>query len=154
MICIPIAFAMLAPDMEASLKATGLNYAKSPSGLSYTMLFDHPNSKQRTVYVGAKEGKVAGISSFVIYTSVWVSKEAPTQAILDKFMYKAKKFGHFYLFKDTKGSYVFRFGAHYNAQWTPADPTATDPSIIDLMNLIYFVNQVGQESMLEVEKGG
>jgi hypothetical protein len=45
--------------LKSALEATGLKYEASPSGLSYTVLFDHPGNRQQKVslYDGLGECK-------------------------------------------------------------------------------------------------
>ena len=54
--------------------------------------------------------------------------------------------GHFYLFKDTKGTWAIRFGAHFDASELRETSQAGDRHVTTLKDLIYFVNAVGEET--------
>ena len=67
---------------------------------------------------------------------------------------QSKKLGHFYLFKDTKGTWALRFGAHFDATGLKDISEKSDTLATTLKDLIFFVNAVGEETdkMLNGEK--
>lgn len=140
--------------MSAALNATELKFEKSKSGLSFTGVFDHPNNRKRQVFVSISSSPLGPLAGQLIYTSVLTTGTSPpTEQQLVKTLAVTKKLGSFYVFKDAKGIYVIRFGAHFDAGTLSATPQKTDASVIALKDTIYFVNQVGEETALELEKG-
>ena len=84
--------------LKSALEATGLKHEASPSGLSYTVLFDHPGNRQQKVYVATALGKPGGLVTHLIYTTVWVNKDTPPdEATMRQVFTQSKKLGHFYL---------------------------------------------------------
>lgn len=135
------------PIMKLGLEATGLIHGDSASKLSYVVNFTQPEERTRTVYVAVTPVEVGELKQHGIYTSVWNSGgTAPSGELVSKVFAMSKKTGHFYLFKDSKGNYDIRFGVHFNELDLPAAPKATDASVMRLKDLIYFVNQVGEET--------
>lgn len=132
--------------IEAGLKATGLNYAKTTSGLSYSVDFDHSGGKTRRVLVAITPTKLLKVRSHVIYTTVWVGDQAPSGEILAKVMYQPKKYGHFYTFKDTEGKYAVRFGVNFNSAILSSSPQSGEATVKNLKDCILFVDQVGEET--------
>ncbi|MCE9557348.1 MAG: hypothetical protein K8R88_00200 [Armatimonadetes bacterium] len=136
---------------KAAIAATGLSNELSASGLSYKIDFTHPESRKQTVYVTAKpSATIKGLLTTFIYTTVWVSKEAPTSELLLKVLTQTKKIGQFYVFKDSKDVWCIRFGANFNATELKESSTSTDPLVTNLKDTIYFVNQVGEEADKEL----
>jgi hypothetical protein len=135
-----------AARFKSALSATGLSVATSTSGLSHTIVFDHPTSRKQTVYIGVKPGKVGAISAYVLYTTVWVSKTPPDEALMRKTLGMTKKLGAFYLFKDSKDNWAIRFGTHFDATDLTEESKSGDAQVTRLKDMIYFVNQVGEET--------
>jgi len=79
-----------------------------------------------------------------------VNKEAPTDDLLRRITSRAKKLGQFYVFKDSKDVWSIRFSAHFNATEVKVSITPNDPLAITLKDIIYFVNQVGEETDREL----
>lgn len=127
------------PPMKLLLDGTTLRYGTSSSGLSYTVLFDHPNNRKRIIFIGVKPSTIEDLAVHTIYTTVWTGNEPPSQDVMKKALLSTKKFGFFYLFQDAKSVWAIRFGAN-----AIMGPTKTET----LRDLIYFVNQVGEESEL------
>lgn len=132
--------------MKAALTATELSFATSQSGLSYTLTFTHKDSPNRTVYVSSAPAGIMSLRPHTIYTNVWSSKEAPSEALANKVFMMSKKLGFFYLYKDTNEVWAIRFGVHYDASGLPAAPSKDLEAVKRLKDIIYFVNQVGQET--------
>jgi hypothetical protein len=146
--------AKLEARVMAALTATTLRFAKSESGLSFVGDFDHPNGRKRRVYIGTSATTLQNIQSHVVYTTVLVcGKTPPTEKQLLSTVSSTRKLGAFYLYKDKNDIYAIRFGAHFDSALLPSAPTSSDPSVENLKDLIYFVNQVGEESALLLEKG-
>lgn len=140
--------------MSVALTATELNFKKSASGLSYILDFDHPNNRKRQIMVNIAASPIDPIKGHYIYTSIVVTGTTPpSEKQLLKTLPITKKLGSFYVYKDSKGIYVIRFGAHFDAGTLSATPSKSDASVIALKDIIYFVNQVGEETALELEKG-
>ncbi|WP_309716668.1 hypothetical protein [Armatimonas sp.] len=141
--------------LKSALDATGLKHEASPSGLSYTVLFDHPDKRQQKIFVGTAPTKVGGLLTHLVYTTVWINATAPPDdALLRKVLLQSKKLGQFYLFKDTKGTWALRFGAHFDATGLKDISEKGDTLATTLKDLIFFVNAVGEETdkMLNGEK--
>jgi hypothetical protein len=132
--------------LKSALVATGLNYETSPSGLSFTLLFTHPNNRQQRVYIAMAPNKAGGLLTHTIYTTVWVSATTPPDsALMQKVFIQSKKLGEFYLFKDTKGTWALRFGVHFDATGLKDTSEKGDTLSTTLKDLIYLVNAVGEE---------
>jgi hypothetical protein len=140
--------------MSAALTATELKFRKSASGLSFIVDFDHPNNRKRQIMVNVTSDPIEPIKGQYIYTSVIVTGTTPpTEKQLLKTLPVTKKLGNFYVYKDSKNTYVIRFGVHFDAGTLSATPGKDDASVIALKDTIYFVNQVGEEAALDLEKG-
>lgn len=135
------------PIMKRGLEATGLIHGDSASKLSYVVNFTQPEDRTRTVYVAVTPVTVGELKQHAIYTSVWSGGgPAPSGELISKVFAMSKKTGHFYLFKDSKGNHDIRFGVHFNELELAAEPKSSDPSVMRLKDLIFFVNQVGEET--------
>jgi hypothetical protein len=133
--------------LRSTLDAMSLKYEASPSGLSYTVLFDHPDKRQQKVYVAIAPNKPGSLLTHTIYTTVWVNTTAaPDEALLRKTLGQSKKLGQFYLFKDSKGTWAIRFGVHFDATDLKDTSEKGDALSTTLKDLIYFVNQVGEDT--------
>lgn len=135
--------------MEAALKATEFNFIKSPSGLSFRLEFTN-GSKNQVLYVGNSPYGILSMKVHSIYTNVWTSKEKPSDALMLRVSAMTKKLGSFYGFKDSQGIWAIRFGVHYDISDLPDNPDKDMTSIKRLKDMIYFVNQVGQEAEKEL----
>lgn len=132
--------------LKNTLDATGLKYEASASGLSYTFPFDYPNNRRQIVYLAQEPNKVSSLVTHTIYTTVWVNKDsAPDEATLRKVLSQSKKLGAFYLFKDSKGTWAIRFGAHFDATDLKDTAEKGDTLSTTLRDMIYFVSNVGEE---------
>ena len=136
--------------LKSALAATGLTFATSTSGLSYTVVFDNADKRKQTVYVAVKPGRSGSIYSHILYTTVWMGTSAPDEALMRNVLGRSKKLGAYYLFKDSKGTWAIRFGAHFDA--TDLKPTSAsgDAPATTLKDMLYFVNQVGEETDKEL----
>ena len=133
--------------LKSALDATSLRYELSQSGLSFALLFDHPNNRQQKIFVTVAPGKPGGLVTHTIYTTVWVNKDTPPdEATIRKVFTQSKKLGEFYLFKDTKGVWALRFGVHFDATGLKETSEKGDTLSTTLKDLIYFVNAVGEET--------
>lgn len=135
--------------LEAALKATELNFSKSTSGISFRLEFTS-EAKNRIVFAANEPYGILSSQIHAVYTTVWTSKEKPSDALMLKVATMARKLGGFYGFKDAQGSYAIRFGVHYDISDLPANPNKDMASIKRLKDMIYFVNQVGQEAEKEL----
>ena len=138
---------------KLALDATGLNYQNTASGMSYAIVFDHPNNRRQTVIMSKTPNLVNGLVTYTLYTQMWSSKKAPDDELLRKVMTKVKKVGSFYLYKDSQQNWSIRFGARLDATDMPASPKAEDNLVKSLKDMIYFVNAVGEETDLELNPG-
>lgn len=133
--------------LKSALDATGLKYETSSSGMSFTVLFDHPNNRQQKIFVTIAPNKPGGLVTHTIYTTVWANKDTPPEEeIMRKVLSQTKKLGAFYLFKDTKGVWALRFGTHFDATGLKDTSERGDTLSTTLKDLIYFVNAVGEEA--------
>lgn len=133
--------------LKSALDATSLSHELSSSGLSYTILFDHPEKRQQKVYVATAVGRAGGLLTHTIYTTVWTNTTAPPDsALMQKVFTQSKKLGQFYLFKDNNGIWSIRFGAHFDATGLKETSEKGDTLSTTLKDLIYFVNAVGEET--------
>jgi hypothetical protein len=138
-------------SLKSALDATQIPYATSPSGLSYTVLFDHPGNRKQTLYVAVKPGKASGLRAHTIYTTVWINKDAPPDdALMKKYLGQTKKLGAFYLFKDSKGIWAMRFVVNFDVTDLKESSASGDKAVTTLKDMIYFVNQVGEETDKEI----
>lgn len=140
----------LQTQAKQALDATGLSYQKTTSGKSYSIVFDHPNNRRQTVYMSVSPSKTNGLVTYTLYTQVWYSEKAPDEELMKKVFTKVKKLGAFYLFKDSKDVWAFRFGVKLDATEMPANPSASDALVTSLKDAIYFANAVGEETDLEL----
>ncbi len=140
--------------MSSALTATELKFNKTRPGLSFQCSFDHPNNRKRQVFVNISANPVDNVRGHFLYTNILATgTEPPSEKQLLQTIAVTKKLGNFYVYKDTKGTWVIRFGTHFDAGTLSAKPRKTDASVIALKDTIAFVNQVGEEVALELEKG-
>ncbi len=134
--------------LKSALDATGLKYEASASGLSFTLMFDHEGGKRKQkIYLAVKPGTPSSLKTHMIYTTVWLGKDAPPdEALMRKILGRTKKLGSFYLFKDAKGIWVIRFRVHFDATNLKETSASDDNLVINLKDMIYFVSQVGDET--------
>lgn len=140
-------------QVKAALTATGLSFGTSQSGLSYTISFTHKDSPNRMVYVATSPAAILSMKTHVIYSNVWSSKEAPSEALTTKVFTMSKKLGFFYLYKDTNSVWAIRFGVHFDASELQSTPASDQASVQKLKDMIYFVNQVAQETEKSLAAG-
>ena len=133
-------------SIQSALTATGLSNELSETKLSFKLVFDHPDSRTQSVFVATKDSVVRNIKTVTIYTSVWVSNEAPKRELLLGLLSESKKAGQYYLFKDSNNNWSIRFGVQFDASHLPNMSNANDPLIATLKDAIYLVNQVGEET--------
>lgn len=131
--------------IEGALKATGLSYAKTTSGLSYSVDFNSDDGRTRRILVAVTPSKLMKLRPHLIYTTVWTGDQAPSTEVLSLVMYQTKKYGNFYMFKDSQGKFAVRFGVNFDAAMLSATPQSEDASVKNLKDSILFVNQVGKE---------
>lgn len=133
--------------LKSALEATGLSYEASPSGLSYTVLFNHPDKRQQKIYLALALTKVGNLFTHLVYTTVWVNAATPPDAMtMQKVFSQSKKLGQFYLFKDSKDTWALRFGVHFDATGLKDTSEKGDALSTTLKDLIYLVNAVGEET--------
>ena len=133
--------------LKSAVEAMGLKYEASPSGLSYSVLFDHAGNRQQKVYIATAPGKAGSLLTHTIYTTVWVNATTPPDsALMQKVFILSKKLGQFYLFKDTKGTWAIRFSVHFDATGLKDTSEKGDTLSTTLKDLTYFVNAVGEET--------
>ncbi len=135
--------------MEAALTATGFTFSKTSSGLSFRLDFTN-GSKNTIVLVGNTPYSLRSYQAHMIYTTVWYSKDKPSDALIQRATLMSKKVGGFYGFKDAQGMWSIRFSVHYDISDLPAVPDKDQPAVKRLKDTIYFVNQVGQETEKEL----
>lgn len=117
--------------------------------------FTHEDKKLQRIFIAKKAESVGDSKMVTIYSNVWIGKkEPPPEAILLKTINRAKKFGQFYIYKDSNGVYAMRFGAQFDLSTIPANPKEADKAVTQLKDMIYFVDQVGYESTIELAKLG
>lgn len=138
--------------MNDLLAATKLNYAKTASGLSFELRFEHADKRIQVVYVSTSEQPVLAMRPHSIYTQVWSGKEPPSPALMKFVFSKTKKVGAFYVYKDANDTYGMRFGAHFDTSAVVGKPNPGDPAATTLKDLISFVDVVGYETKVEIEK--
>lgn len=136
---------------KLALDATGLIYQTTASGRSYSIVFDHENKRQRTVFMSNVPNFSNGLVTYNLYTQVWGSDKAPDAELLKKVMTKVKKVGAFYLYKDTNQMWSIRFGARLDATDMPENPKPDDNLVKSLKDFIYLINAVGEETALELK---
>lgn len=132
------------------MDATGLNYQTTASGLSYSVVFNNQNNRRRMVLMSKTPSQSNGLVTHTLYTQIWGSDKAPDDLLLKKLLTKVKKVGSFYLYKDTKQMWSIRFGVKLDLTDMPASPKAEDPLVKSLKDTIYFINAVGEETVLEL----
>lgn len=130
--------------LKASLDATGLRSTVSQSGLSHLVSFENEDKQTRTVFVQITPSALLSWRSHLIYTTVWTGKEAPDEVSMRRIFSFTKKFGAFYIFKDSQGTYALRFGVNWDSSLVPTP--AAGPRVQELKEMIQFVNQVGEEA--------
>jgi hypothetical protein len=138
-------------SLKSALDATQISHVTSASGLSYTVLFNHPGNRQQTVFIAVKPGKAGALRAHTIYTTVWINKDAPPDdTLMKKYLAQTKKLGAFYLFKDSKGVWAIRFVVSFDATDLKESSASGDRAVVNLKDMIYFVNQVGEETDKEI----
>jgi hypothetical protein len=138
-------------SLKSAMDATQIPHTTSTSGLSYTILFDHPSNRKQTVFIAVKPGKAGALRVHTLYTTVWINKDAPPDdALMKKYLAQTKKLGTFYLFKDSKGIWAMRFGVNFDATDLKESSASGDRAVVNLKDMIYFVNQVGEETDKEI----
>lgn len=132
-----------------TLQATGLNFDKSASGLSYELLYDHARGRQQMVRVSTAAKRPADLVAYTVYTIVWTGDAPPDEALLVKVWSSEKKLGSFYVHKDGK-AWAIHFSATFDATGF-ADGTLT-PAVAAkrLKDTIRFVNAVGEATDAEL----
>lgn len=146
--------AELIAQCKSTLTATGFNFAPTASGKSYSIVFDHPNGRKQTVYLGLVPSKNGGLVTYNLYTQVWFGSAPPDEALMQKILSRTKKIGAFYLFKDAKGAWAIRFAAKFDATDVAKIPKAEDPLVVAFKDTVFFVNAVGEEIDKELNGEG
>lgn len=136
--------------MDKALKATTFTYAKSESGISFMVDFEHKTTATRRVYVSSTPVAALNFQSHLIYTDIWVGDVPPSNDLVEKAMSSVKKIGHFYLFKDSKDRYAIRFGANFDASTLRSEPKTDEAAVKALKDTIYFVDQVGEDAQKDI----
>lgn len=127
-----------------TLRATRLNFEKTPSGRSYQLTYDHANGRKQVVFVGIAANRPLDLVAHGVYTTVWLGDALPDAAVMQKVFGKSKKLGSFYLFESER-SWSIRFGVSFDATGL-ADGTLTpEQAAARLQATIEFVNAVGEE---------
>ncbi len=65
---------------------------------------------------------------------------------MGKILPLVKKFGSFYIYKDSQNMFSIRFGCHYDSSNLKDELTASSPEVTHLKDMIYFVDAVGFEA--------
>ncbi len=136
--------------LESALRATGLNYSTNASGLSYTLLFDHPGGRKQTIYVSRNTNKVQGILTHTLYTTVWIGRTPPDEALMKRVLSQTEKLGGFYVYKDQNDNWAIRFSVHFDATDLYESSASGDTPVKALRDRILFVNQVGEKTDKEL----
>jgi len=55
---------------KAAIAATGLSHERTTSGLSFKLVFNHPENRAQTVYVSSQPNDIGGLKTNLIYTTV------------------------------------------------------------------------------------
>lgn len=132
--------------LGSAVKATGLNYDTSPSGLSLVLHFTDADQREQKVYVTQAPSTAGNLTLHTIYTTVWVdAQNPPDDATLRKVFTQTKKLGSFWLFKDSKGAWSIRFGTQFDATDLPAESKPGQPLVKVLADTIHFVQRVGAD---------
>lgn len=137
--------------MDKALKATTFTYAKSESGISFMVDFDHKETATRRVYISSTPISTLTFRSHLIYTDIWIGDVPPSNDLVEKVMSSVKKIGHFYLYKDSQDRYAIRFGANFDASTLRSEPKTDEVSVKTLKDTIYFVDQVGEDAQKEIK---
>jgi hypothetical protein len=137
-------------NLIKALNATGLTYSLSENKLNVHLLFDHPNKRQRKVYILTTSESLGTFTTHLVYTIIDLGKKDLTMDMLKKTVGATKKLGHFYTLKQSDGLMTLRFGAHFNATELSGEPKAGEAGVTHLKDLIYLVNQVGEEAQLDL----
>mgnify|MGYP000555981443 CR=1 FL=1 len=64
--------------IQSALEASKLGYAASPTGLSFTVVFEHDQGRRQTVFVATEPGNAGGLVMHSIYTNVWSAPTPPS----------------------------------------------------------------------------
>lgn len=133
--------------LGSAVKATGLQYETSPSGLSFVLLFTDADRREQKVYVAQAPSTVSRLTMHTIYTTVWAdAQKPPDEAIMRKVFAHTKKLGSYWLYTDGKGAWSIRFGLQFDATDLPAESKPGDALVQTLADLIRFVQRVGADT--------
>lgn len=137
--------------IESALKAAGLAFEKSASGLSFKLAYEHENGRSQTVYVNTQCSRPGSLLMHTIFTTVWSdTQNAPGEELMRKVLSRSKKLGSFYLFRDSQGVWAIRFGTAFDATDLAESSKPEDKLVQRLKDTIEFVDKVGEETDLEV----
>ncbi len=138
--------------LESALRAADLQFETTPSQQSFALQFDFAGGRRQRVLVSATPGTAADLAVHAIYTTVWTGQEPPSAELVRTLCSRSKKFGGFYVFRDSKGVWALRFGAQFDATDLPATVGKGSPAATALRDLIEFVATVGDETVAELAK--
>lgn len=130
--------------IAAAVAATGLHHEASASGASHVLRYDHDGNRQQRVYVSARAGTAGARRMVTVYTTVWHGTEPPSDDLLRKVFTNCEKFGSYYLFAESDGSWSIRFADQVDVTTLPDRPAPDDPVVARLRATIEFVDQVGE----------
>lgn len=153
--------------LESALKATGLSYETSSSGLSFRLTYEHEakgegEDRQQIVYVSAAPSRPGNLIVHSVYTVAWIGGTGdpktgdsttgdpatgePNQELLLHLLTTTKKLGSFYVHQDSQGVWSIRFGVQFDATDLKDDSKAGDRLVARLRDTISLVNLVGEEA--------
>ena len=138
--------------LESALLAADLQFEVTPSQQSFALQFDFAGGRRQRVLVSATPGFFNDTATTEIYTTVWSGQEPPSAELVRTLCSQSKKFGGFYVFRDSKGVWALRFGAQFDATDLPATVGKGSPAATALRDLIEFVATVGDETVAELAK--
>ena len=134
--------------MEAALKATGFSYGRSQK--AFIVLFSREGEPNRTVNIAPPPSAVGPMQGHLIYSTIWRGTN-PGQELLSTAMSAIQKYGSPYILKAQDQTYI-RFGETFDINLVAAEPTADDPGVKQLKDMLYFVDAASHAILLEVRK--
>ncbi len=136
--------------MEAALKATGFSYGRSQDQKAFIVLFSRDGEPNRTINIAPTPSAVGPMQGHLIYSTIWRGTN-PGQELLSTVMGAIQKYGSPYILKAQDQTYI-RFGETFDINLVAAEPTADDPGVKQLKDMLYFVDAASHAILLEVRK--
>lgn len=130
--------------LQRTLRASKLNFEKTPSGRSYQLTYDHAKGRKQVVFVAIAANRPLDLVAHGVYTTVWLGDAPPDAAVMQKVFSKSKKLGSFYLFEGER-SWSIRFGVSFDATGLADGSMTQEQATARLKETIEFVNAVGEE---------